>query len=249
MDAPVKSDQESRRTVLVTGASRGVGKATALALARDGFEVWLNYRSDREGAEEAAAQITAGGGVARSLPFDVGQPQAVRDALEPLLREQDLYGLVINAAVEVKGAVMRLSEAELRRTLEVNLESFFVLVKLAVRGMIRSRCGRIVTVGSIAGVLGLPGRAAYSASKAGLMAATRSVAKELAGFGILVNTVMPGFIDTAMTADVPEQERPQIPLGRPGRPEEVAEVIAFLCSDRASYISGGCVPVTGGLPV
>jgi 3-oxoacyl-[acyl-carrier protein] reductase len=242
------AEKAHRKTVLVTGASRGIGRATALALARDGFEVWLNYLSHEREAEETAETITARGGKAELLKFDVGDPSAVQAALSHRVKEQDLYGLVVNAGVPQRGSVPRLRDEVIRRTLAVNLESFFYLVRVAARSMLRRREGRIVTVASIAGVRGLPGQACYSASKAGLAAATVSLAQELGPSGVLANAIVPGFIDTAMTAAVPEDERPDIPLGRPGTPEEVAEVIAFLCSERATYVSGALIPVTGGLP-
>jgi len=142
-----------------------------------------------------------------------------------------------------------MEEPVIRRTLAVNLESFFYIVRIVARRMLHAREGRIVTVASIAGVYGLPGQACYAASKAGLIAATYSLAQELGRFGILANTVVPGLIETAMSAGLAADERPPIPLGRPGTPEEVAEVVAFLCSDRASYVTGAVIPITGGLPV
>jgi 3-oxoacyl-[acyl-carrier protein] reductase len=173
----------------------------------------------------------------------------VREALAPRVRRGGLYGLVVNAGVPLAGSIALISDEAIRRTLAVNLESFFYLVRVALRGMLRARQGRIVTVSSVAGTRGLPGQACYSASKAGLAAATLAVAQEFGRHGVLANAVVPGFIDTAMTAAISPEERPDIPLGRPGTPEEVAEVIAFLCSDRASYVNGALIPVTGGLPV
>jgi len=239
----------SRPAALVTGASRGIGRATAIALGRDGYEVWINYLHHENEAQAVADEIRARGGAAELLRFDAADPEAVRAAVQPLATERPLHALVVNAGAAQRGTVLRLRDEEIRATLAVNLESFFYLVRAGTRSMLRARSGRIVTVASIAGTLGRPGQACYSAAKGGLISATLSVAQELASFGILVNAVVPGFIDTAMNAGLPENEKPSIPLGRPGTSEEVAEAIAFLVSERASYISGALLPVTGGLPI
>lgn len=241
--------QEFRHTALVTGASRGIGRATAIALARDGYEVWLNYLTHEEEAKEVLATICSRGGTAHLLPFDVSDPEAIRQAVLPLIHERKLYALVLNAGVLQRGSVMNMEDEIIKRTLAVNLESFFYLARTVVRTMIQARKGRIVTVASIAGVHGIPGQACYAASKAGLIAATRSLAQEFGRFGILANAVVPGLIETTMSSYMKENERPNIPLGRPGTPDEVAEVIAFLCSARSSYINGAAIPVTGGLSV
>lgn len=236
---------DSSRVALVTGASRGIGRAIALALARDGFETWINYRVDEAGACEVAAAVRAGGGVAELVPFDVSDPEAIAAALGRRLAQRPVHALVANAGQPLRGPALRLSPDDLRHTLAVNLESFFHLVRTATRGMLRARCGRIVAVSSIAGLRGMPGQAAYAAAKGALHAAVRSLAQELAPQGILVNAVAPGFIDTEINRGLPPEQVPSLPLRRPGTPGEVAEVVAFLCSDRASYVSGAVVPVTG----
>lgn len=211
--------------------------------------MWINYLRHENEAQAVVSEIRARGGAAELLPFDAADPEAVRAAVQPLVAERPLHVLVVNAGAPQRGTVLRLRDEEIRATLAVNLESFFHLVRAGTRSMLRARSGRIVTVASIAGTRGLPGQACYSAAKGGLISATLSVAQELAPFGILVNAVVPGFIGTLMNARLPENEKPSIPLGRPGTPEEVAEAIAFLCSERASYISGALLPVTGGLPL
>lgn len=236
------------KTALVTGGSRGIGRATAIALARDGFDVWINYRQNEAAAQETAALIRAQGGVAHLLPFDVSDANAVREGVGVLLKQSPIHVLVHNAGVVQREPVAMMKDEVIDRVLATNLASFFFLVRAVTRSMIRLRGGRIVVVSSIAGLRGLPGQSCYAASKAGVIAATQSLAQELGRYNILVNAVAPGLIDTEMNSYMSEEEKPPIPLGRAGTPAEVAEVIAFLCSERASYMSGGVIPVTGGLP-
>lgn len=236
------------KTALVTGGSRGIGRATAIALARDGFDVWINYRQNEAAAQETAALIRDQGGVAHLLPFDVSDANAVREGVGTLLKQSPIHVLVHNAGIVQREPVAMMKDEVIDRVLATNLASFFFLVRAVTRSMIRLRGGRIVVVSSIAGLRGLPGQSCYAASKAGVIAATQSLAQELGRFNILVNAVAPGLIDTEMNSYMSEEEKPAIPVGRAGTPAEVAEVIAFLCSERASYMSGGVIPVTGGLP-
>jgi len=241
---------EGQRTAplaLVTGGSRGIGRATALVLARDGFEVWVGASRGEDEVRAVCDEIRAEGGVAQALLFDLADPDAVQSVLKPMVRARPLDALVANAGVSLEGALMTLADDLIERTIAVNLTSFFYLSRLVGRGMIRRRKGRIVALSSIAGLIGLPGQSVYSATKGGLIAAVKALAQEFAPYGVTVNGVAPGFIETRMTAGVGEDRRPKIPLGRPGVAEEVAEVIAFLCSDRASYVTGTTIPVTGGL--
>jgi 3-oxoacyl-[acyl-carrier protein] reductase len=246
--AKVNRQMSILKTALVTGGSRGIGRATSLALARDGYEVWINYLQNEVAAEETATLISERGGVAHLLPFDVSNAQAVREGVGALLKQSQLHVLVHNAGVVQREPVAMMKDEVITRTMGTNLESFFFLVRAVTRSMIRLRGGRIVVLSSIAGLRGLPGQSCYAASKAGVIAATQSLAQELGRFNILVNAVAPGLIDTEMNNYLSEEERPAIPLGRAGTPEEVAEVISFLCSERASYMSGVVIPVTGGLP-
>jgi 3-oxoacyl-[acyl-carrier protein] reductase len=239
-----------RKIALVTGASKGIGAAIALELAADGFHVWLNFRHDRPAAEALAARIEAAGGGCTLLPFDVADAAAVTAALEPLLAAETPFALVNNAGFARDGILAMMSQRDWEEVLAVHLNGFFNVSRLVVARMLKKRCGRIINIVSTSGESGVAGQVNYSAAKAGLIGATRSLAAEVGRRNILVNAVSPGFIDTEMTESLPkEQILPLIPLGRFGAAEEVSGLVGFLCSERASYITGQVFAVNGGIHI
>jgi 3-oxoacyl-[acyl-carrier protein] reductase len=239
---------EENKTALVTGASRGIGAAIAETLALDGYDIWLNYRSNHAAAEAVAETIRSCGRQCRLLPFDVADEEAVNEALNPLLDEMIPYILVNNAGFARDGVMALMSRYDWQSVLKVHLDGFFLITKLVVARMLRQRAGRIVNIVSTSGQTGIGGQVNYSAAKAGLIGATRSLAAEVARRKILVNAVAPGFIETEMTAELPlDKILPTIPLGRFGQAREVADAVSFLCSDKASYITGQILSVNGGV--
>ncbi len=233
---------------LITGGSKGIGAAIARALARDGFEIWLNYRADHDAARDVARAVGGSGRPCRLLSFDVTDPGAVKAALAPLLETDTPLVLVNNAGFSRDGLMVWMKEAEWKETLSVHLDGFFFVTKMVLFGMLKRRSGRIINIVSTSGQSGVAGQTNYSAAKAGLIGATKSLALEVAKRNILVNAVSPGFIETEMTAGLPlDRILPLIPLGRMGKPEEVAEVVGFLASENASYITGQVFSVNGGV--
>jgi 3-oxoacyl-[acyl-carrier protein] reductase len=239
---------DEHKIALITGASKGIGAAIAITLASEGFNIWLNYRTDHEGASAVAKEIEQNGRKCLLLPFDVADDEAVKSVLTPLLEESTPYVLVNNAGFR-KDAIMAMMNAEeWEGVLSVSLNGFFHVTKLVVTNMLRKRKGRIINIVSTSGQSGMAGQVNYSAAKAGLIGATKALAGEIAKRNILVNAVSPGFIETEMTEDLPkEQITPTIPLGRFGRASEVADVVSFLASDKATYITGQVIAVNGGV--
>jgi len=239
-----------KRRVLVTGASRGIGRAIALALARAGFAIAINYRERRDAAEETLARIQGIGGDATLLAFDVADRAACKQALESdLAAHGSYYGVVCNAGVHADAPFPGLTDQAWDSVIRTNLDGFYNVLRPLVMPMVRARSGgRIVTITSASGVVGNRGQVNYSASKAGLIGATRSLALELAKRNITVNSVAPGLIKTDMTEGLPVDEIAKlIPMRRLGTPEDVAGVVAFLFSEDAAYITGQVVSVNGGL--
>lgn len=238
------------KRVLVTGASRGIGRATAVALARGGYEVVLNYRDREDAAQAVRAEIEAAGGKASTLRFDVADRAAARAAIEAELRERGAFwGLVLNAGVTADGPFAGMSEEAWDRVLTTNLDGFYNVVQPLVMPMVQLRAGgRIVVMTSISGQNGNRGQANYAASKAGLIAAAKSLAQELAKRNVTVNCVAPGLIETDMTAAIPRDEvLERIPLRRFGKPEEVASAVEYLFSAGAAYVTGQVLAVNGGM--
>jgi 3-oxoacyl-[acyl-carrier protein] reductase len=238
------------KLALITGGSRGLGAAIAIRLAQDGYDVWLNYRSNHDAAEIVKAEVEKTGRKCTLLPFDVTSEEAVNAALVPLLDERVPDVLVNNAGFNKDMLMMWMPRDAWESVIDVTLLGFFLVTKSVLMGMMKRRSGRIINISSTAGQTGQAGQVQYSAAKAGLIGATKSLALEVVKRGILVNAVAPGFIETEMTADLPpEKVLPQIPMGRVGQPSEVADVVAFLCSSAATYIVGQVIAVNGGLYV
>jgi 3-oxoacyl-[acyl-carrier protein] reductase len=246
--------EQTSRVALVTGGSRGIGRAIAELLARRGHRVAINFVANEETAAETVKAIEAAGGTAIAVRGDVGDEGSVAALVEQVNEELGpIEILVNNAGITRDDLLMRMKPDAWDAVIETNLKSVYLCSKAAMRGMLRARWGRIINVSSVAGVYGNAGQANYSAAKAGVIGFTKSLAKEIGSRGITVNAVAPGFIATDMTAalgeDAAEAAKEQITMGRLGRPEEVASVVGYLASDDASYVTGQTVVVDGGLTI
>ena len=236
----------------VTGGSRGIGRAVALKLAAQGWPVIINYRSNHEAAQTVMDEITAMGGKAELLPFDVADAACADAALEQWEQQHpDDYVAVLvnNAGIRRDGMMFMMGDDDWHRVIDTTLDGFFYITRRLLKHMMpRRRGGRIINMTSLSGLKGLPGQTNYSAAKAALIGATKALAQEVAARGVPVNAVAPGFIATDMTSDLNEAELTKmIPAGRFGKPEEVAALVAYLASDEAAYITGQAISINGGL--
>ncbi|GAA5346172.1 3-oxoacyl-[acyl-carrier-protein] reductase [Planifilum fimeticola] len=242
----------SGKVAIVTGGSRGIGRAVSIALADAGADVAIVYAGNRQGAEETVAEIEKRGRRGVMIQADVSQADQVDSAVKQVL---DAFGridvLVNNAGITRDNLVLRMKEEDWDRVIDTNLKGTFLFSKAVIRTMMKQRSGRIINISSVVGVSGNPGQANYVAAKAGVIGMTKSLARELASRGITVNAIAPGFIETDMTAvlgdEVRDQIMNQIPLARFGSPEDVAAAVRFLASDDAGYITGQTLHVDGGM--
>ncbi len=240
------------RVALVTGASRGIGRAVAIRLAAMGAFVYVNYLSNEEAARETLAAVERVGGRGAPAPFDVAHTENVRHATTKILKEQSSLDILVNnAGTTMNSLVLRTGEADWDALMNTNLKGTFNCCRAVLRGMLRRRWGRIVNMVSVVAEGGNAGQACYGASKAGVLGFTRSLAKEVGSRNICVNAVAPGFIETDMTTELDGKNRrriiEQVPLGRMGNPGDVAGAVAFLVSPDAEYITGQVIRVNGGL--
>lgn len=242
------------KVALVTGASRGIGKAIAKTLAMHGATVIVNYSGSAQAAKDTAEEIQREGGKAEEMKCDVSDYAACGEMVSAILEK---YGrvdiLVNNAGITKDGLILRMSEEEYDAVMNVNLKGAFNTIRHCCKAFLKQRSGRIINVSSVSALLGNPGQANYAASKAGLIGLTRSVARELASRGICVNAIAPGLIESDMTAHMPEKAKEtllgQIPLGRIGTPQDVANAVAFLADPKTDYVTGQVLCVDGGMTI
>lgn len=240
-----------KRYALVTGASRGIGRAVAVKLAEMGYVILINYASNTAAAEQTLARVQEVGSEGELMPFDVTDAAAVESALTAWKERhagERIAVIVNNAGIRKDNLMMWMPRTEWHQVLDTTLDGFFHVTQPLLKDMIVAKWGRIVNIVSLSGIKGMPGQTNYSAAKGGLIAATKALASEVAKKRITVNAVAPGFIRTDMTSDLPEAElKKMIPAARFGEAEEVADLVAFLCSDKAAYITGEVISINGGI--
>lgn len=242
------------KVAIVTGASRGIGRAIAIELAKNGAIVMINYNGSMEKALEAKALIEQNGGIAEIYQCNVSEYAKCEEFIQGVIKK---YGrldiLVNNAGITKDGLLMKMSESDFDQVIDVNLKGAFNTIRFATRQMLKQKSGRIINLSSVVGVTGNAGQANYAASKAGVIGLTKATAREVASRGITVNAIAPGFIETEMTAvlsdQVKEASAAQIPLGKFGKPEDIAYLAAFLASEKAGYITGQVMHVDGGMVI
>ncbi|MFS0880721.1 3-oxoacyl-ACP reductase family protein [Metabacillus niabensis] len=246
--------KNEKKVAIVTGASRGIGQAIAIALANKGFSVVINYHNSHAGAEETLTKIKQNGGEAILHQGSVANAEDMKQMVENAVEHFGTVDVLVNnAGILIPKYLMMTKPDEWNQTIETNLTGAYLGIKAVLRPMIEKKRGRIINISSVASISGIAGQAAYAASKSGLNGITKVLAKELAPYNILVNSIAPGFIETDMTGDFPErmleEYRDSIPLKRFGRPEEIASFVTFLSSDEAEYVTGQIFAIDGGLSV
>lgn len=239
------------RYALVTGGSRGLGRAVCIKLAGQGIPVIINYQSNAAAAEEVKATIEAEGGTAEFLPFNVSDKEQVDKAIEEweAAHPEDYIAILVNnAGIREDNLMIFMQDGQWERVIDTSLNGFFYVTRRALKRMLSKRFGRIINMASLSGIKGLPGQTNYSAAKAALIGATKALAQEVASRKVTVNAVAPGFISTDMTKELDEDSlKKLVPMGRFGKPEEVASLVSFLASEDSSYITGEVVSINGGL--
>jgi 3-oxoacyl-[acyl-carrier protein] reductase len=241
-----------KRTILVTGGSRGIGRGICLAFAHADNHIFFNYSSAGEAAAQTERLVAEAGGTATGIQVNVASEKEVSEFVAHALDETGRIDVLVNnAGITRDGLLVRMKESDWEDVLNINLKGTFLCIKAVTKPMMKQRYGRIINVSSVVGVSGNAGQANYVASKAGIIGLTKGVAKELASRGITANVVAPGYIETDMTADLPDKAKEamvnQIPLGRAGTPEDIAAAVVFLASDQAAYITGQVIHVSGGM--
>ena len=240
---------DDKKTAIITGASRGIGRATAIELAKTGYFVIINFKSNEAAAQETLNLVRSAGGDGEISQFDVADNTQTKDTVKAIAeRHKNIQVLINNAGITADGLFMLLGEDEWDSVINTSLKGFYNMTKPVLREMVRKKRGSIVSVSSLSALMPNRGQANYAAAKAGIIAASRALATEVARFGIRVNLVAPGLIETDMIKEAPvEQIKQMIPMARLGKPEEIANVIRFLCSDDASYITGQVIGINGGI--
>jgi len=249
MERYTMNETQGAKVALVTGASKGIGQAICVELAQSGYRIVVNYRSDETGAEKTLEMVREAGADGQIMQFDVTDFDKTQLAVADILTQHESIDVLVNnAGITADGLFIMMPRKDWNRVIDISLSGFYNLTKPVLEKMIRLKRGSIVSIASVAGLLGNRGQANYSAAKAGLIGASRSVASEVARLGIRVNVVAPGLIETDMIKNAPvENIKALIPMARIGKPEEVARVVRFLCSDDASYITGQVISVNGGM--